>query len=551
MSECWPGDWRTNRRELLQSALLAATTPWLCGCGESPPSLKGEMLSPSFDLGHRIRDGFRPPTPEGTPKEVDVLIVGGGIAGLSAGWRLKRAGMENFRILEMEHVAGGTSRSDRSDLTAYPWGAHYVPFPNEQNRALLQLLEEMGAVSQRPDGRWGAAESVACRTPQERLFAGGRWGEGLFPAHLATQEDARQWERFEAEINRWIDWRDAEGRPAFTIPVDRCSPAAEVTRLDALTMAEWLNRIGVTSNLIHWYVDYCCRDDYGLNVDQTSAWAGIFYFASRKTKSTEEELPILTWPAGNGAIVDFLSALLAPQLETGQAVFHLRPGETRTTVAVFDLQTQTAKEFSAKQVIFAAPQFMALFLIPTLSEERRAATREFQYGSWVVANLHLSGRPPESDYPLSWDNVLFESLSLGYVVATHQLGSDFGPTVWTWYYPLCDEIPAEARKKLLNSTWEDWTALVLKDLDAAHPDLRKYLTKIDVMRWGHAMVQPRPGFVTGEARMQARQPFGSIHFAGTDLSGLALMEEAFYHGLRAAEEVLAAIGTEFRSMIAT
>jgi len=29
-----------------------------------------------------------------------------------------------------------------------------------------------------------------------------------------------------------------------------------------------------------------------------------------------------------------------------------------------------------------------------------------------------------------------------------------------------------------------------------------------------------------------------IHFAHTDLSGVPLFEEAFYHGIRAAEEVL-------------
>ena len=43
------------------------------------------------------------------------------------------------------------------------------------------------------------------------------------------------------------------------------------------------------------------------------------------------------------------------------------------------------------------------------------------------------------------------------------------------------------------------------------------------------------------ARQKAAQPYRGIHFANTDLSGLALLEEAFYHGLRAAEEVLAGL----------
>jgi hypothetical protein len=68
------------------------------------------------------------------------------------------------------------------------------------------------------------------------------------------------------------------------------------------------------------------------------------------------------------------------------------------------------------------------------------------------------------------------------------------------------------------------------------------------MRWGHAMIRPRPNFIHGGARAAARAPFRSVHFAHTDLSGLALFEEAFDHGLRAAEEVLAARGLKFKSM---
>jgi hypothetical protein len=54
-----------------------------------------------------------------------------------------------------------------------------------------------------------------------------------------------------------------------------------------------------------------------------------------------------------------------------------------------------------------------------------------------VANLILKDRPAEDeeDYPLCWDNVFYDSPSLGYVAATHQRGLDYGPTVFTWYNP--------------------------------------------------------------------------------------------------------------------
>ena len=38
-------------------------------------------------------------------------------------------------------------------------------------------------------------------------------------------------------------------------------------------------------------------------------------------------------------------------------------------------------------------------------------------------------------------------------------------------------------------------------------------------------------------RQKAMQPYRNIHFAHTDQSGIALFEEAFYHGLRAAAEI--------------
>ena len=56
------------------------------------------------------------------------------------------------------------------------------------------------------------------------------------------------------------------------------------------------------------------------------------------------------------------------------------------------------------------------------------------------------------------------------------------------------------------------------------------------------------GFQWGGARVKAQQPFGPIHFANTDLSGVALFEEAFDHGLRAAEEILSARGVKSESM---
>jgi Flavin containing amine oxidoreductase len=192
---------------------------------------------------------------------------------------------------------------------------------------------------------------------------------------------------------------------------------------------------------------------------------------------------------------------------------------------------------------------LARYLIRPFRERPPAYLTAFEYGAWAVANLHLTDRPPSRGFELAWDNVFYESPSLGYVVNTHQLGIDRGPAVFTWYYPLCDDNPRAARARLLGSGWAEWAEVALADLTRAHGDVRPLVERLDVMRWGHAMVRPKPGLVWDGARAQAVQPFRGVHFAGADLSGLALFEEAFYHGVRAAEEVLSALGRDARSIL--
>ncbi len=54
------------------------------------------------------------------------------------------------------------------------------------------------------------------------------------------------------------------------------------------------------------------------------------------------------------------------------------------------------------------------------------------------------------------------------------------------------------------------------------------------------MVRPTPGLLRGGTLELARAPLGRLHFANTDLSGMALFEEAQAWGVRAAEAILAA-----------
>ncbi|HYH84095.1 MAG TPA: FAD-dependent oxidoreductase [Pyrinomonadaceae bacterium] len=563
-----------TRREILAAFLGLPAALAACRGNVEPRLPEGEIVGVSDGIGHLIRDGLRPEP--AAWERAGVVIVGGGVAGLAAAWRLARAGFEDFVLLELEQVAGGTARSGEAHgVVPYPWGAHYLPAPLKDNRALVALLDEMRVLEGvDEEGDPVVAEQFLCRDPEERVFYRGRWYEGLYLHAGADAEDARQLQAFNAEVDAWAAWRDARGRRAFASPVANCSDDAETVALDRLTMAEWMDARGFTSERLRWLVDYACRDDYGMTLQQTSAWAVLFYFASRMKKPGAEAQPLITWPEGNGRLVRHLYEKSRARVRLGLAVADVRPlgGDGRgaaeskdeggrmkdesrgvgngVEIVAVTHDGRSAVGFRADRVIFAAPQFLTKHLIKPYREGACPShVAEFEYGAWMVANLFLKDRPRAGlGFPLAWDNVLYESPSLGYVNATHQRGLDRGASVFTYYYPLTDSKPRDARTRLLSAGWREWADVALADLSRAHPDVRRLTRRLDVMRWGHAMIRPRAGFQWGGARAAAQTPFRSIHFAHTDLSGVALFEEAFDHGLRAAEEILAARGMKFESM---
>jgi putative NAD(P)-binding protein len=535
-----------NRREILAAFLGVPVALAACRRSEEPPLPAGEIVGASDVFGHRVRDGVRIEISKDAWSKVPVVIVGGGVAGLTAAWRLRNSGFSDFVLIELESAPGGTSRSGSNRLISFPWGAHYIPTPMKENTALVSLLEEMGVVESKDEhGAPVIGEQFLCRDPEERVFYKGRWYEGLYLHAGESEDDKQQFEKFNAEVDRWVVWRDSKRRRAFTIPVSACSDDAEVTALDRLSMSDWMNERRFTSARLRWWVDYACRDDYGMRLEQTSAWAGLFYFCSRVPAPKTESQSLITWPEGNGRLVRHLYEKAKTNIELDRAAIELIPVNDGVDVVTLDREGKNPRGFHARRVIFAAPQFMARYIVRPFRENPPPHIAEFHFGAWMVANLTLTNRPrPGSprDFPLAWDNVFYESPSLGYVVATHQGGLDRGPTVLTYYYPLCDEDPRLARTRLLETNWRGWADVALADLSRAHTDIRSLVERLDVMRWGHAMIRPRTGFMWGQSRREAAKPFRSIHFAHSELSGVALFEEAFDVGLRVANEVLSQLG---------
>lgn len=540
------GSRELSRRELLVGSLTLAggqlagwARPSATGAGEA----EGRIVGASCQDGHLLLGGFSFPRPAQSERAA-VVIVGGGVAGLAALRRLQRAGFRDFLLVELEETVGGNARAGRTEVTAFPWGSHYLPLPGPETRAVRRLLAELGVI-ERFDrgGRPVYNERHLCHAPQERLFIHGRWQTGIYPWTGAMEQDLAEYAAFREAMARLQGWRDAAGRRAFTIPRAAGSPGA-FRELDRLSMAEYLRSNGWTSPRLRWFVEYAARDDYGVGATELSAWAGIHYYAARLHDPEYEDV-VLTWPEGNGWLVQRMAEQARDRIRVGQIVYNVEEAGGGVTVDVFDTGARRSYRLLAREVVLACPLFVAARLYRPWREKPPGFLPAFRYAPWLVANLHLPAPPDDGPgVPLAWDNVIYESDALGYVVATHQsLRTHPGPTVCTYYQSFPNRDPLSVRRELLGGSWEFFRDRILADLSRAHPEIGRQVRRLDVMLYGHSMVRPEVGFVWGKARLQAIGALrGPVHLAHADLSGLSLFEEAYEWGTRAADRVLSRLG---------
>jgi len=89
---------------------------------KSTKTITGKLLGSSMGLGHALRDKSNFSAAEGRTIHAKVVIVGGGISGLSAAYHLQKSEMKDFVLLELEDSVGGNSVSGSNEVSAYPWG---------------------------------------------------------------------------------------------------------------------------------------------------------------------------------------------------------------------------------------------------------------------------------------------------------------------------------------------------------------------------------------------------------------------------------------------
>lgn len=501
--------------------------------GTPPPAF---WVGAHHERGHRLRQAAALPANAAVQRQATVLIVGGGVAGLAAARAFDAQGIDDIALLELEDQPGGNSRGHRLAGMSCPMGAHYLPLPTPESREVSDWLHQIGLLRQEL-GRTAADERHLCHSPQERLFFQGAWSEGLLPPAEPGSRTAEQYRLFAQAVRRVQRPRRS---PAFSLPAHRSVWTPELAALDRLTFARWLAQQGFDDSQLLWYLDYCCRDDYGAGAASVSAWAGLHYFASRhgfhapgdESADAADRQAVFTWPEGNAWLVQKLATPLAQRIHTSRVVLRVTEGRHAVQVLAWNDASQQLEAWTAQQVVLATPLFVAARVLQDPPQALKDAAALLSHAPWLVANVHVDaplldrpGAPP------SWDSVPFGGQGLGYVDAMHQsLRPHAGPTVLTAYQSL----PLSERAALLGPDPAPWRDRVLQELALMHPDIHRRAQRVDLTRWGHAMAVPRPGVQRHPALVALRQGRERVRFAHADLAGCSVFEEAFTAGCEVA-----------------
>ena len=210
---------RLSRRQLL-TALLGWQFANTVGCGTSRLPPAGELTHTRFEVGHLLRDGMKKTVSSDAYEDVAVTIVGGGVAGLAAAWRFQRAGFSDFVLAELETNPGGTARGGSRNGFKFPWGAHYIPVPMPENKALIQLLSEMEVIEALTEvkgiGEWtaqmylifvlGRSDVLPCADLGVQNAMRDLYELSDRPSPQEMEAIARPWRPY-ASIGSWYCWR--------------------------------------------------------------------------------------------------------------------------------------------------------------------------------------------------------------------------------------------------------------------------------------------------------------------------------------------------------
>ncbi len=532
-----------NRRKFIQSiaigSLVLTNSKLLLACENPKRKWKFVRSGIPIHFAHAIREQKPVSIGENIQKHRRI-IIGGGISGLSVAYHLQEAGNSDFLLLEMESQFGGNAQYGETKTGKFPQGAHYLPIQNKENSPLLQFLHKTGIITHfSHDGIPYYKEDFLCHEPEDRLFIHGKWHDGLVESLVKLfPEEKKTWDRFFHRMDFYKNEIGSDGKPIFSIPNRFSSLDPKYQGLDHISFAQFLDENQFRSRSLDWYLNYCCRDDYGQDTAHISAFAGIHYFAARRGSSKNcDANSLLTWPEGNGFLAQKLANSLGNRGKLNTLVRQIQKTENDSyLVHTKNWKTNQEMTFEAKELILCVPIHIRKHLLKEITSKNWLIP---SHQPWWVATIEITPFSDFSGAPLAWDNIIFEHETLGYIHnLNQQMSRPNGNTLLTFYKALNQNEAKKLRAEYLQKSDEALKEEILDQIRSIYPDIENHIQYMEVRLWGHGMVSPGINYLTNPKRLKQQKSFQHIHFAHTDDVGFSLFEEAFDLGFQLANQLV-------------
>ena len=498
-----------ERRKFIKLSSLA-TLPILlqsCDWGEGT---NGFPITVHTDIhtGHLIfkSQGF----PKGEAITTETVIVGGGIAGLSAANHLKDS---DFVLLELSEKLGGTSSSSTLNTTTFAQGAHYdLAYPANYGKDTLDLLKSLDIIAFQP---WKDSWSF---TDKQFIVSNSRknicFDKGEFRSDVLPEGELK--ERFQEILQPFY------GQMPMPTP-----DIAEAHRaLNEISFHDFLkSKMELTAEFKRG-LDYHMLDDWGGTTNQVSALAGIHYFTCRPYET--QVVDLFSPPDGNGYFIKKLSDQLPKDRQmTSHLVKSIEKTAEGFTTEVIDIANKTVKTIESTQVIYAGQKHALKYIMPS----QYVYFEDNVYAPWLVLNFIVKNEIGKKGH---WQNEMLmdDETFMGFVDSDMQETNDPSHRVLTAYYCL----PPESRNDLKNVE-ANQEVIVAKTLNYLNQYFDK---KIDALVehvfikvMGHAMPIPEPGYLFADKNNNRLH--SNMTFAGVDNARLRLLFEAMDSGIQAAK----------------
>ena len=429
----------------------------------------------------------------------DVVIVGGGIAGLAAAWRLRH---RDVLLLEAGDRLGGRMRSDRYGEYWLNYGAHLFPEPGS---VVDGMARDCGLETVPVTG------SMMGLALGSTLLGSGRVETYPFRLPLSVR-DRIAFAKAGLKVKRAVGrYHRLERRYEFE---------------DDRTLGEFLGPVPPAVRDIF----SCAAHRATAELDELSAGCGIALFAL--VWGGKGSLIARNLLGGSGRLPAALGRELGERTRTGCRVHAIRPNGAGLVVH------HDGGEVSGRHVIVAAQAPHAAPLVAPVAEKAAAALSQLTYGEFLsvaVETRETTAMPYDDVYAVATPGRAFDMF-------TNQANALRASDRRRPGGSLMLFAGARAAAALMRERDQLIVERFLADLHELYPQTRGIIEGATVRRWKLGNVYARPG----RSRLQSalEGPLGAhqnLHLAGDYFAELGNMEAAARTGFAAAKRVDARI----------